>query len=75
MPAWQGSSWKSTPHLPACQGQCFLFGEISPTGDKKKPSATSKKRFFKKNFQKIRHISLKKQKKRKKEFARPFNAN
>ncbi len=33
-------------HLPSYQGQCFLFGEISPTGDKKKPSATSKKGFI-----------------------------
>jgi hypothetical protein len=43
------------PHLPACQGQCFA--KFRQLATQKKPSATSKKGIFKKNFQKIRHIS------------------
>jgi hypothetical protein len=35
------------PHLPACQGQCFLFGRnFANWRPKKKPSATSEKEIF-----------------------------
>jgi hypothetical protein len=47
----------------------FFFGEISPTGDQKKPSATSMKE-FKKRTSRTFAIFLRKKKKKKQEFAR-----
>jgi hypothetical protein len=43
---------------------CYFFGEISPTGDKKKPSVTSRKE-LKKRTSRTFAIFLRKKKKRK----------
>jgi hypothetical protein len=47
----------------------FFFGEISPTADKRKPSATSRKELQKRTSRTFA-IFLRKKKKRKEEFAR-----
>jgi hypothetical protein len=47
----------------------FFFGEISPTGDKNKPSATSRKEFLKKTSRTFA-IFLRKKKEKKENFAK-----
>jgi len=58
--AWKQSHYTAT---------IFSFGEISPTGDQKKPSATSRKE-FKKRTSRTFAIFLRKKKEKKEEFTK-----
>jgi hypothetical protein len=55
--------WRGSPAL--IQQRFFFLGEISPTGDKKKPSATSRKELKKRTSRTFAIFLRKKEKKRK----------
>jgi len=59
--------WRGSPAL--IQQRFFSKGEISPTGDKKKPSATCRKE-LKKELPEHSPYFLEKKEKKKEEFAR-----
>lgn len=57
MPAWQGSSWKSTLICQPVRDSVFFLAKFRQLAKKKNPVPPLKRGFKKKNFQKIRHIS------------------